>query len=101
MSILAKYRAARVGGCLAATIEEKAGGVLVMRSTEPLQPYPARLTDRLERWARVAPNRTFVAKRDPALGGDWRRITYAQMLDLAQRVGQALATRPLSVDRPI
>ena len=46
MSILAKYRAARDGGCLAATIEDQAGGVLVMRSTEALQPYPTRLTDR-------------------------------------------------------
>jgi feruloyl-CoA synthase len=101
MSILAKYRAARVGGCLSATIEERPGGELLLRSTEPLQPYSVRLTDRLERWARVAPNRTFVAKRDPALGGDWRRITYAQMLELAQRVGQALATRDLSVERPI
>ena len=63
------------------------------------EPYPARLTDRLEHWAREAPDRVFVAKRER--GGDWRTISYAQMLDRAQRIGQALAERGLSSERPI
>jgi feruloyl-CoA synthase len=122
-----KYRDIRVGGCLSATVEELPGNVLVMRSTEPLQAYPARLTDKLEQWAREAPDRVFAAKRRPvdtrprgtasalqegsnpawggpapgSHGGDWRRITYAQMLERAQAIGQALAQCGLSVDRPI
>jgi len=74
-------------------------GITRLRSTEALQPYPLRLADRFEDWAREAPERTFVAKRQD--GGDWRRISYAQMLDRIQRVGQALLQRRLSVERPI
>ena len=53
----------RFGGCLAVEIEARADGSHVLRSTEALQPYPKRLSDRLEHWAQEAPDRTFVAKR--------------------------------------
>jgi len=93
------YRHARVGGCLTATLEQRDDGVRVLRSAEPLKEFPQRLTDALEHWAAQAPDRVFVAKREA--GGDWRRITYAQMLQRARAVGQALAARGLGVDRPI
>jgi feruloyl-CoA synthase len=72
-----QYHAARVGGCLQAEVEQRSTGSQVLRSTEALGEYPARLTDRLEHWAAAAPDRTFVARRDPAVqgGGDWIRIT--------------------------
>jgi feruloyl-CoA synthase len=95
-----RYREIRVGGCLDATLEQRADGVRVLRSTEPLGEHPERLADRLEHWARVAPDRLFVARRAPG-GGDWIRITYAQMLQRAQAVGQALTDRGLSAERPI
>jgi feruloyl-CoA synthase len=94
-----RYRAARVGGCLQAVVEPGDGGVTRLRSTEPLGAYPAVMTERLEHWARVAPQRTFVARRHD--GGDWRRISYAQMLVHAQAVGQALVDRGLSAERPV
>jgi feruloyl-CoA synthase len=94
-----RWRPVRVGGCLAATVEERPGGDIVMRSVEPLQPYPARLTDRLEHWARAAPDRPFVAQRDRT--GHWQAITYAQMLDRARAIGQALAARDLGPERPV
>ena len=94
-----KYRNVKVGGCLAAFHEVDAGGVHRLRSTEALQPYPARLTDRLEEWARHAPDRVQVAQRGP--DGEWRKITYAQMLERVRRIGQALAVRGLSPERPI
>jgi feruloyl-CoA synthase len=94
-----RYRAARVGGCLQAVVEPGDGGVTRLRSTEPLGAYPAVMTERLEHWAHVAPQRTFVARRDH--GGDWRRISYAHMLVHAQAVGQALVDRGLSAERPV
>jgi feruloyl-CoA synthase len=94
-----RYRDVRVGGCLQSVVEEGAGGVRHLRSTEPLQAYPGRLTDRLELWAREAPERVLAARRGE--GGAWRTITYAQMLDRARRVGQALAQRGLSRERPV
>jgi len=93
------YRAAKFGGCLAADLEPRSDGTQVLRSTEPLQAYPQRLSDRLAHWAGEAPDRTFVARR--GADGQWECITYAQMLDRAQRIGQSLLQRGLSVDRPL
>ncbi len=95
-----RYRAAQVGGCLSALVERRADGSTVLRSTEALGPVPARLTDRLEHWARVAPQRTLVAQRAPG-GGPWARITFAQMVDRAQRIGQWLLQQGASVQRPL
>jgi feruloyl-CoA synthase len=94
-----RYRAARVGGCLAAQAETRADGSLRLRSTEPLGSFPARLTDRLEHWAAAAPDRVLVARR--GTDGQWITITYAQMLARARCIGQALATRGLSTERPL
>ena len=100
---LPKYRAARVGGCLSAHVEQRPDGAIVLRSTEALAPYAECLTARLVFWAQHAPERAFVARRDPSVpgGGDWQRISYAQMLQRARAVGQALVDRGLSVDRPV
>ncbi len=94
-----RYREAQVGGCTRARVERRADGSTLVRSTEALQAFPPRLTDRLEHWAQQAPERTFVAQREA--GGEWRRISYAQMLARAQAVGQALLDLGLSVERPL
>jgi feruloyl-CoA synthase len=95
-----RWRAARVGGCLSAHVQARADGSVILRSTEPLAPVPGRLSDRLSHWAAVAPERTLAARRTPG-GGDWVRIGYAQMLERAQRIGQALVNRGLSPERPL
>ncbi len=95
-----RYRRARVGGCLAAEVEQRADGTVLLRSAEALAEYPARLTDRLEHWARVAPDRTLIARR-AAGGGDWIRHGFAQVLAHARAIGQALVQRGLSAERPV
>lgn len=70
-----------------------------LRSRAPLGAYPEQLTSRLVRWAREAPDRWLVAKRDAQ--GVFRGITYAEALSRAERVGQALLDRGLSADRPL
>jgi hypothetical protein len=70
-----------------------------LRSPAPLNPYPARLTERLLRWAKESPERTFVAKR--GADGEWRRISYAEALQAARRIGQGLLERGLSAERPL
>ena len=94
-----RYRDALVGGCVEASIENRADGSTWLRSTEALRGFPERLSDCLEQWAREAPDRCFVARRGH--GGDWVRITYAQMLARAQAVGQALVDLGLSDQRPV
>ena len=81
-------------------VVEQKGDVMYIRLKQELGPYPDRMTDRLDYWAEHAPDRTFIAKRVPA-GGEWKRITYKEARDTARRIGQALAKRKLSADRPI
>jgi feruloyl-CoA synthase len=95
----ARYRDASVGGCVDATLETRADGSTLLRSTEALRWFPARLSDCLEQWAADAPDRCFVARRGP--DGEWQRISYAQMLQRARSIGQALVDLKLSPERPV
>ncbi|NUP84526.1 MAG: feruloyl-CoA synthase [Burkholderiaceae bacterium] len=99
MTTAPRYRAASVGGCLEATVDRRADGSVVLRSTEPLGWFPQRLTDSLEQWAAEAPDRTLVARRGP--DGAWIRIGYAQMLQRVQAVAHGLLQHDLSPDRPL
>jgi feruloyl-CoA synthase len=96
--VTAAYRELSLGKA-GVTVTRDAGGRLLLKPTQALGPYPQRLTDRLVKWASEAPDRTFMAKREH--GGDWRRLGYAQALDTARRLGQALLDRGLSAERPL
>jgi len=74
-------------------VERRADGSALVRSSPALADWPQRYSDRLVHWAREAPDRTFVARRDPA--GAWRRISYSQAHDTVRRLGQALLERGL------
>ena len=77
---------------------ETRGAATYIRSAEPLPDYPASWIDRLEHWAEVAPERTFLAERD---GEGWRRLSYAQALDRTMRVGSWLLAQGVSAERPL
>ena len=77
-----RYRAVSIGHAPVEVTEEH--GVLHMRSLEPLAELPARLLDRLVHWARVRPEQTFIAARQA--DGDWRRVSYAQMLESVRAI---------------
>ncbi len=94
-----RYRAVPLGGSLSAKFEARADGSTLVTSTEALQPYALRLTDRLLHWAEAAPERTLVAKRVD--GGEWRRVSYADALRAARSIAQALLDRGLSADQPV
>jgi feruloyl-CoA synthase len=81
-----------------ASFEPRPDGSLLVRRPEPLGPYPSRLTERLEHWAARAPDRVFLARR---AGESWRRVSYAQALEAACAIGQALLDRGLSLTRPV
>ena len=82
-----------------ATLERLPGGAMLVRPDEALKPYPKVLTDRLSHWARLTPEKTCIAKRGP--DGEWRRLTYAQVMQSIESIGQALLDRGLSTDRPV
>jgi feruloyl-CoA synthase len=62
------------------------------------------MTDHLLHWAATAPDRTFIARRERLADGstgDWRHVSYAQALQAARSIGQALLARGLSAERPV
>ena len=81
------------------TVDKRADGTMIAASPLELGVYPAKTTERLEHWAKVAPDRIFLAQRDGM--GPWRTITYAQALVSVRGIAAALLTRKLSAERPI
>jgi feruloyl-CoA synthase len=80
-------------------LDRKTDGTIVLRSPQPLDAYPQKLTERLEHWAKATPNRVFLAQR--AADGSWRKVTYAEALSQVRSIAQSLLTRRLSAERPI
>ncbi|MDH5708626.1 MAG: feruloyl-CoA synthase, partial [Hylemonella sp.] len=91
-------------GVTRVTRREGADGVQYLQAEEALADYPARITDRLVHWAQTAPQRSFMARRQrlaDGSSGDWQHISYAQALQAARSIGQALVDRRLSAERPV
>jgi feruloyl-CoA synthase len=89
----------RLFGALDPVVETRPDGVIVVRSAKPLPRYSASLVDRLEHWARVAPDRVFLAER--AADGRWRTLTFGAAYEKILHIGAALLARGLSEERPV
>jgi feruloyl-CoA synthase len=79
--------------------ERRDDGSLLLRPTGELKPYPPRWLDWLEEWAAKDGSRVLAARRGS--DGQWRTITYADMLARVRRIAMGLIARGLSADRPI
>jgi feruloyl-CoA synthase len=98
-----RYREMKFG-VTRVVMRDAEGGVRYMRADQPLGPHAARMTDRLLHWASAAPERTFMARRvrnADGSTGDWRHISYAEALQSARSIGQAMLDRGLSPERPV
>lgn len=99
----AKYRPLTFG-VTRVVLRDGAPGVHYLRAEQPLQDYPARMTDRFKHWAQVAPDRTFLARRirlADGQTGDWQHVSYAQAWAAARSIAQALINRLLSDKHPV
>jgi feruloyl-CoA synthase len=74
-------------------------GCITLRSSRSLGPIPASLGVLLERWAVAAPQRDFLAERNPS--GAWRRLTYEAAALAVNCVAQALLDRGCGPNRPV
>ena len=83
----------------AVSIEPLSGGGMILRSPQALKPYARSIGEWLDRWAREAPARSFLAERD-GMGG-WRRLSYRDARIQARAIGAALLTRGLGPERPV
>ena len=83
-------------------VERLADGGMVLRSPVPLAEPARSLCVMLERWAREAPERAFLAERAGARPGeDWRTMSYGDAHAQARALAQALIDRGLDPQRPI
>ena len=84
-------------------VEQRSDGTFLIRRQMALEPHPQRCTDVLQRWAREAPDRVFMAQRprNGAREGAWEEWTYGRTLAAVRSLGQALLDRELSDDRPV
>lgn len=74
-------------------------GIWYVDAVTPLGDVPRCMTDCLVRGANAHPERTLIARR--GANGTWIRLSYADMLDRARCIGQALLDRGLSAERPL
>jgi len=78
--------------------DRRPDGSMLLRSPQALRAHERCVGEWLVKWARQAPERTFLAERQ---GEGWRRVSYAQALEAARRIGQGLLERGLGPDRPL
>jgi feruloyl-CoA synthase len=86
-------------GKLDPVIEQRAGGIIYIRAAQVLGPYHDKLSQPLQHWAETAPDRLFLAQRDTQ--GEWRKLSYSQVMSSVKRIGAALLRRGLSAEKPI
>ena len=86
-------------GADAVRVERRGDGAILLRSPNPLGPYPERFTERLGYWAQEAPGRTFIAQRDEH--GVWKNLSYSEMHARVRSISRALLDRKLSAERPV
>lgn len=79
--------------------ETRADGAMVVWQKGPLGDYPARMSDRIRHWAKVVPDRTWMAERGS--DGNWRRVSYGELHCHIRAIGQALLDMGLTVARPL
>src|SRR5690242_18867613 len=78
--------------------ERRADGAILLRLAQPLGPYAAKMTERLEHWAARSPDKVLFAQRK---GDSWVNLRYAEARDRAKRIAAALLRRGLSAERPL
>ncbi|MBZ0162457.1 MAG: feruloyl-CoA synthase [Notoacmeibacter sp.] len=86
-------------GDFTAELSDGIAGVRYIRSRATLGDYPRSLIDRLDHWARAAPDRVFLADRVD--GGPWRCLTYMQVREKTRSIAQYIIDSDLSAERPI
>lgn len=80
-------------------VERRADGTVVLKSCIPLQAYEKHLSASLARWAKAAPERTWLAQR----GGpnrEWRKVSYGEAKRTVDALTQALLNLKLD-GRPV
>lgn len=98
-----KYRTVNFG-VTRVQVTQGTPGVRYVQAEVPLAAYATTMGERLAHWAKATPERTLFARRQhlpDGSTGDWKHLSFAQALDAARRIGQALLNRGLNAERPV
>jgi len=79
-------------------LTRRADNSVLMRSVEPLGEYDSRVGDWLDRWAREAPNRTFIVEQTPT---GQRSISYKEAQEAVLLLAEGLLGYRLGPERPL
>ncbi|NOJ41942.1 feruloyl-CoA synthase [Bradyrhizobium australiense] len=80
--------------------DRRADGSILVRSTTPLQPSARCIGDWLEHWARLAPDRTFLADR-ASIDTPWTTVTYKDALKQVRSAAAWILAQGLNSERPL
>ncbi len=80
-------------------VERRPDGVIILQSRIPLQPYGKHIPASLAKWAKEAPERTWLAQRAGA-DRQWRRVSYGEAKRTVDGLTQGLLNLGLRPDVP-
>src|ERR1700755_171984 len=81
-------------------VERRPDGVIILKSRIPLQPYEKHIPASLAKWAKQAPDRTWLAQR----GGpdrQWRKVSYGEAKRTVDGLTQGLLNLGIEDGRPV
>jgi feruloyl-CoA synthase len=81
-------------------VERRGDGVVILKSRIPLQAYEKHIPASLAKWAREAPQRTWLAQRAGA-ERQWRKLSYGEAKRTVDALTQGLLNLELEAGRPV
>lgn len=84
-------------------VDRRADGSILLQNGQPLRPYPPHMLAPLVYWAAVAPERVWLAQRDPddpARPG-WQTVTYSEALKRIRALVQGFLDAGAGQDKPV
>ncbi|UPJ50655.1 AMP-binding protein [Bradyrhizobium sp. 200] len=81
-------------------VERRPDGVIILKSRIPLQPYEKHIPASLSKWAKQAPERTWLAQRGGA-DRQWRKVSYGEAKRIVDGLTQGLLDLGLAEGRPV
>ena len=84
----------------AITVDRRADGSIIVKSTVPLQPGARCVGDWLEHWARQAPAKVFLGER-AKVDAPWVTVTYSDALRQVRSAASWILAQGLSAQRPL
>src|ERR1700754_1873938 len=81
-------------------VERRPDGVVILKSRIPLQAYEKHIPASLAKWAREAPERTWLAQRAGA-DRQWRKASYGEAKQIVDALTKGLLNLGIEPGRPV